>query len=82
MMILFAWIPTLLVTTYVPEISLWLPNALLGPCLLRLGITSSPTGDFVRAGKRNVRELNTSDSKISFGVVALGIYQASAKRPP
>lgn len=31
MMILFAWIPTLLITTYVPEVSLWLPNTLLGP---------------------------------------------------
>ena len=31
MMILFAWIPTLLITTYVPEVSLWLPEAFLGP---------------------------------------------------
>ncbi len=29
-MIAFAWIPTLLITTYVPEVSLWLPNLLLG----------------------------------------------------
>ncbi len=29
-MILFAWIPTLIITTYVPEVSLWLPNLLLG----------------------------------------------------
>ncbi len=29
-MILFAWIPTLIITTYIPEVSLWLPNALLG----------------------------------------------------
>ncbi len=30
MMICFAWIPTLIITTYIPEVSLWLPNALLG----------------------------------------------------
>ncbi len=29
-LIAFAWIPTLLITTYVPEVSLWLPNLLLG----------------------------------------------------
>ena len=29
-MIAFAWLPTLLITTYVPEVSLWLPNLLLG----------------------------------------------------
>lgn len=28
-MIAFAWIPTLLITTYIPEVSLWLPNLLL-----------------------------------------------------
>jgi len=28
--ILFAWIPTLLVTTFVPEFSMWLPNLVLG----------------------------------------------------
>ena len=30
LMILFAWLPTLIVTTYVPEVSLWLPNVVLG----------------------------------------------------
>ena len=30
MMILFAWLPTLIITTYVPEVALWLPNLLLG----------------------------------------------------
>ena len=30
LMILFAWLPTLIVTTYVPEVSLWLPNLVLG----------------------------------------------------
>ena len=30
-MILFAWVPTLLITTYVPEVSLWLPRLFLGP---------------------------------------------------
>lgn len=29
-MIVFAWVPTLIITTYVPEVSLWLPNLLLG----------------------------------------------------
>jgi C4-dicarboxylate transporter DctM subunit len=29
-MLLFAWLPTLLLTTYVPEVSLWLPHLLLG----------------------------------------------------
>ena len=29
-MILFAWLPTLMVTTYVPSVALWLPNLLLG----------------------------------------------------
>ena len=29
-MIAFAWIPTLLITTYIPAVSLWLPNLLLG----------------------------------------------------
>jgi tripartite ATP-independent transporter DctM subunit len=29
-MIVFAWLPTLLLTTYVPAISLWLPEALMG----------------------------------------------------
>ncbi len=29
-MILFAWIPTLIITTYVPEVSLFLPELLLG----------------------------------------------------
>jgi TRAP-type C4-dicarboxylate transport system permease large subunit len=29
-MIVFAWLPTLLLTTYVPAISLWLPEALIG----------------------------------------------------
>lgn len=29
-LILFAWIPTLLVTTFFPELSLWLPRVLLG----------------------------------------------------
>ena len=28
--ILFAWIPVLLITTFVPEISLWLPRMILG----------------------------------------------------
>ena len=30
LMILFAWLPTLIITTYVPEVSLWLPELLLG----------------------------------------------------
>ena len=30
LMILFAWLPTLIITTYVPEVSLWLPNLILG----------------------------------------------------
>ncbi len=30
MFILFAWLPTLLLTTFVPELALWLPNLLLG----------------------------------------------------
>lgn len=29
-LILFAWLPTLLLTTYVPEVSLWLVNLLMG----------------------------------------------------
>ena len=29
-LIAFAWIPTLLITTYIPEVSLWLPELLLG----------------------------------------------------
>lgn len=29
-LIIFAWLPTLLITTYIPEISLFLPNLLLG----------------------------------------------------
>jgi len=29
-MILFAWMPTLVLTTFVPELSLWLPRVLLG----------------------------------------------------
>ena len=29
-MIAFAWIPTLLITTYIPEVSLWLPQLFLG----------------------------------------------------
>lgn len=29
-LIVFAWIPTLLLTTYVPELALWLPRLLLG----------------------------------------------------
>ena len=29
-MILFAWLPTLIITTYVPAVALWLPNWLLG----------------------------------------------------
>lgn len=30
LMIAFAWLPTLLITTYVPQVSLWLPEYLLG----------------------------------------------------
>ena len=30
LMITFAWIPTLIITTYFPAVSLWLPNLLLG----------------------------------------------------
>ena len=30
-MIVFAWIPTLLLTTYVPEVALWLPELVYGP---------------------------------------------------
>ena len=30
-MIVFAWIPTLLLTTYVPEVALWLPQLVYGP---------------------------------------------------
>ena len=30
LMILFAWMPTLIITTYVPEVSLWLPDLVLG----------------------------------------------------
>ena len=30
LMIVFAWLPTLIITTYVPSVSLWLPNLLLG----------------------------------------------------
>lgn len=29
-MIAFAWIPTLMITTYIPEVSLWLPKLFLG----------------------------------------------------
>ena len=29
-MIMFAWIPTLIITTYFPQVSLWLPELLLG----------------------------------------------------
>ena len=29
-MILFAWIPTLIITTYIPQVSLYLPNLFLG----------------------------------------------------
>ena len=29
-LIAFAWIPTLLITTYIPEVSLWLPELVLG----------------------------------------------------
>src|SRR5690606_12270381 len=29
-MLLFAWLPTLIVTTYVPEFALFLPNLILG----------------------------------------------------
>ena len=28
--ILFAWLPTLMLTTFIPEIALWLPDVLLG----------------------------------------------------
>ncbi len=31
LMILFAWLPTLVITTYIPEVALWLPELLLGP---------------------------------------------------
>ena len=30
-MIVFAWIPTLLLTTYIPEVALWLPELVYGP---------------------------------------------------
>ena len=30
LMIVFAWLPTLIITTYVPEVALWLPELLLG----------------------------------------------------
>ena len=30
LMIVFAWLPTLIITTYVPSVSLWLPELLLG----------------------------------------------------
>lgn len=30
LMIIFAWIPTLIITTYIPQVSLWLPELLLG----------------------------------------------------
>ena len=30
-MIVFAWIPTLLLTTYIPEVALWLPQLVYGP---------------------------------------------------
>jgi len=30
LMIIFAWLPTLLLTTFIPQLSLWLPNLLLG----------------------------------------------------
>ena len=29
-LIIFAWMPTLLLTTYVPDLALWLPRLLLG----------------------------------------------------
>ena len=29
-MILFAWIPTLAITTYIPQLSMWLPHVVLG----------------------------------------------------
>ena len=29
-MIFFAWLPTLLVTTFVPDVALWLPDLLFG----------------------------------------------------
>ena len=29
-MILFAWIPTLAITTYIPQLSMWLPHVILG----------------------------------------------------
>jgi hypothetical protein len=28
--IVFAWLPTLMLTTFVPELALWLPDLLLG----------------------------------------------------
>jgi len=28
--IVFAWLPTLMLTTFIPEVALWLPNLLLG----------------------------------------------------
>jgi TRAP-type C4-dicarboxylate transport system permease large subunit len=28
--IVFAWLPTLMITTFVPEIALWLPNLVFG----------------------------------------------------
>lgn len=30
MFIAFAWVPTLLLTTYIPALSLWLPRLVLG----------------------------------------------------
>ena len=29
-MIAFAWLPTLLITTFVPQVALWLPNFVFG----------------------------------------------------
>jgi hypothetical protein len=29
-MIVFAWLPTLLVTTFVPQVALWLPELMFG----------------------------------------------------
>jgi TRAP-type C4-dicarboxylate transport system permease large subunit len=29
-LIFFAWLPTLILTTFLPQIALWLPNAIFG----------------------------------------------------
>ena len=29
-MIFFAWLPTLMITTFVPDVALWLPDLLFG----------------------------------------------------